>query len=158
MNHCVPYIPQRRVIAHGDLWFPAGAFRSPFSRLTFCSMSPTILPASFSQPRTISQRGLSGTDLRSSKIIKPSSAPIPNANRQPVLAYSRWEFKRRSVPATPSAAPIQKLALITRSTFPRTWAGTSSSMAELIAAYSPPIPAPVSTRKVEDSKSSRKWR
>ena len=34
-----------------------------------------------------------------------------------------------------------------RSTRPRTRAGISSSMAELIAAYSPPMPAPVSARK-----------
>ena len=33
-----------------------------------------------------------------------------------------------------------------RSARPRTLAGSSSSMAELIAAYSPPIPAPVSAR------------
>ena len=33
-----------------------------------------------------------------------------------------------------------------RSTRPRTRAGISSSIAELIAAYSPPIPAPVKKR------------
>ena len=44
------------------------------------------------------------------------------------------------------AAPIQKLPLITRSHQPRTRAGISSWMVELIAAYSPPIPAPVTKR------------
>ena len=46
----------------------------------------------------------------------------------------------------PRAAPIQKLPLMTRSIRPRTRAGMSSSMAELIAAYSPPMPNPVKNR------------
>src|ERR1700743_1460876 len=37
-----------------------------------------------------------------------------------------------------------------RSTRPHTRAGISSSMAELIAAYSPPIPAPVRERQGEE--------
>ena len=49
-------------------------------------------------------------------------------------------------PTAPSAAPIQKLPLTTRSFQPRTRAGISSWMVELIAAYSPPIPAPVRKR------------
>ena len=44
------------------------------------------------------------------------------------------------------AAPTQKLPLITRSLQPRTRAGISSWMVELIAAYSPPMPAPVTKR------------
>ena len=44
------------------------------------------------------------------------------------------------------AAPIQKLPLMTRSHQPRTRAGISSWMVELIAAYSPPMPAPVINR------------
>ena len=39
-----------------------------------------------------------------------------------------------------------------RSTVPRTRAGMSSSMAELIAAYSPPIPAPVKKRHTAKSR------
>ena len=35
-----------------------------------------------------------------------------------------------------------------RSTVPRTRAGISSSIAELIAAYSPPMPAPVKKRQI----------
>ena len=38
-----------------------------------------------------------------------------------------------------------------RSTRPRTRAGISSSMAELIAAYSPPMPAPVKKRQIKNS-------
>jgi hypothetical protein len=38
--------------------------------------------------------------------------------------------------------------LIASATRPRTRAGTSSSIAELIAEYSPPIPEPASTRKI----------
>ena len=49
-------------------------------------------------------------------------------------------------PSAPSAAPIQKLPLMTRSVQPRTRAGISSWMVELIAAYSPPMPAPVRKR------------
>ena len=49
-------------------------------------------------------------------------------------------------PTAPSAAPIQKLPLMTRSVQPRTRAGISSWMVELIAAYSPPMPAPVRKR------------
>ncbi len=45
-----------------------------------------------------------------------------------------------------NAAPTQKLPLMTRSVQPRRRAGTSSWIAELIALYSPPIPAPVRKR------------
>ena len=47
----------------------------------------------------------------------------------------------------PPAAPIQNEPLITTSIRPRYWAGISSSIAELIAAYSPPMPAPVKKRQ-----------
>jgi hypothetical protein len=43
--------------------------------------------------------------------------------------------------------PSQNEPLIVRSTRPRTRAGISSSMAELMAAYSPPMPAPVRNRQ-----------
>jgi hypothetical protein len=42
--------------------------------------------------------------------------------------------------------PAQKLPLIARSPWPRFRAGMSSSTAELIAEYSPPMPAPVRNR------------
>ena len=50
------------------------------------------------------------------------------------------------------AAPIQKLPLMARSVQPRTRAGVSSWMVELIAAYSPPMPAPVKKRNSEAPK------
>ena len=49
--------------------------------------------------------------------------------------------------AAPSAVPSQNEPLMMRSTVPRTRAGISSSIAELIAAYSPPMPAPVKKRQ-----------
>ena len=49
-------------------------------------------------------------------------------------------------PAAPMAAPTQKLPLMARSVQPRTRAGTSSWMVELMAVYSPPMPAPVRNR------------
>jgi len=49
-------------------------------------------------------------------------------------------FNRKMLIAAPSAAPIQKVPLMPRSTAARTRAGISSSIAELIAAYSPPMP------------------
>ena len=54
--------------------------------------------------------------------------------------------KRGIVSSAPAAAPTQKDPLIATSTRPRYLAGISSSMAELMAAYSPPIAAPVSAR------------
>ena len=48
--------------------------------------------------------------------------------------------------SAPPAAPIQNEPLITTSIRPRYLAGINSSMAELIAAYSPPMPAPVRNR------------
>ena len=50
-------------------------------------------------------------------------------------------------PAAPSAAPIQKVPLMTRSVQPRTRLGISSWIVELMAVYSPPMPAPVRNRK-----------
>ena len=50
--------------------------------------------------------------------------------------------------SAPTAAPSHQLPLIARLVRPRQRAGMSSSMAELIAAYSPPTPAaPVKKRK-----------
>ena len=50
------------------------------------------------------------------------------------------------VSSEPAAAPTQNEPLIATSTRPRYFAGISSSIAELIAAYSPPMPAPVRKR------------
>ncbi len=53
------------------------------------------------------------------------------------------------VRAAPAAAPSQYDPLMIRSMRPRSRAGISSSMAELIAEYSPPIPAPVRNRQAK---------
>lgn len=56
-------------------------------------------------------------------------------------------FRASTESSEPATAPSQKLPLMMRSTRPRYLLGMSSSMAELIAAYSPPIPKPVRNRK-----------
>jgi hypothetical protein len=95
----------------------------------------------------MSQRGLSGIQRRKKITTSPSVAPIPNASRQPSQTGSQRGSSSTIVAAEPSAAPIQYEPLIIKSTRPRTRAGISSSIAELMAAYSPPMPAPVSARK-----------
>jgi hypothetical protein len=75
-----------------------------------------------------------------------SSAPRPKPSRQPKSLPKIEVSSRTPVSAAPTAAPAQKLPLIARSTQPRTRAGISSSIAELIAAYSPPMPNPVRNR------------
>jgi hypothetical protein len=80
------------------------------------------------------------------KMTVLSSAPIANAARQP-MSTGKNAGSSRAIDATaPMAAPSQKLPLMTRSVQPRTRAGISSWMVELIAAYSPPMPAPVRKR------------
>ena len=76
----------------------------------------------------------------------PSTAPIRNASRQPTSGAKIDVSSRISEPSAPAAAPSQYEPLMIRSTRPRTRAGISSSIAELMAAYSPPIPAPVKKR------------
>jgi hypothetical protein len=57
----------------------------------------------------------------------------------------------------PSAAPPQKVPFTARSVVPRLRAGISSWIAEFTAAYSPPMPAPVSIRNAaKDQKSQQK--
>src|SRR5439155_14701195 len=92
-------------------------------------------------------RGLSGIQRRKKITMRPSVAPIPNANRHPSQIGTRFGSSSTSVAAAPSAAPTQYEPLMIKSTRPRTRAGISSSIAELIAAYSPPMPAPVTARK-----------
>ena len=80
--------------------------------------------------------------------MKPRIAPSPNARRQPTSTGNRLSFKSTIDSAAPAAVPSQNDPLMMRSTVPRTRAGISSSMAELIAAYSPPMPAPVKKRQI----------
>jgi hypothetical protein len=79
----------------------------------------------------------------------PNTAPRPKASRQPRSAGKRFSLSRTTDRTAPPAVPSQNDPLMTRSTRPRTRAGMSSSMAELMAAYSPPIPAPVKNRQTK---------
>ncbi len=72
---------------------------------------------------------------------------MPKASRQPISGDSTAGSSSQIEPDAPSAAPSQKLPLMARSVRPRSRAGISSWIAELIAVYSPPIPAPVRKRK-----------
>ncbi len=72
---------------------------------------------------------------------------MPNPSRQPRSARKKDGLSSTMLASEPAAAPTQKVPLIARSTHPRTRPGISSSMAELIAEYSPPIAAPVRNRK-----------
>jgi hypothetical protein len=76
-------------------------------------------------------------------------APNPKASRQPYAWSTTVGFKSGIVNKAPPAAPIQKEPLIVTSIRPRYAAGISSSIAELIAAYSPPMPAPVKKRAMK---------
>jgi hypothetical protein len=78
---------------------------------------------------------------------RPSTAPSPKASRQPRSTGNRFLFSSSSDSEAPNMVPSQNDPLIIRSTRPRSRAGMSSSMAELMAAYSPPMPAPVKNRQ-----------
>src|SRR5215469_15106079 len=67
--------------------------------------------------------------------------------RHPTLTANSFGSRISAVDAEPARAPSQKLPLMIRSIRPRKRAGISSSIAELTAEYSPPIPAPVKKRK-----------
>jgi hypothetical protein len=73
--------------------------------------------------------------------------------RQP-RSFGSTSLSSRSETAAASAVPIQKEPLIARSAQPRTRAGISSSIAELIAEYSPPMPMPVKKRQMANIRKS----
>ncbi len=102
--------------------------------------------ASSGLPCVISQRGLSGKKRRRNMTITASKPPMMKASRQPVSGANSLGSSTTIEPSAPSAAPIQKLPLTIRSVCPRRRAGTNSCTAELIAEYSPPMPAPVTKR------------
>jgi hypothetical protein len=87
-----------------------------------------------------------GTLRRTSRIVRPRTAPTPKARRHPRSAAKIEVSRKSSAAAAPAAEPTQHEPLIMRSTRPRTRAGISSSIAELIGEYSPPMPAPVTNR------------
>ncbi len=104
--------------------------------------------ASSARPCANNQRGLSGTWRRTSRMATASTAPSRKPARQPSCGPSTRGSSSTRLINAPSAAPIQKLPLIARLTRPRTRAGISSSIAELMAAYSPPMPRPVKKRQM----------
>jgi hypothetical protein len=67
--------------------------------------------------------------------------------RQPMLGANRDASSSSKDTRAPSPDPTQKLPLMARSTCPRLRAGMSSSIAELMAEYSPPMPTPVKNRQ-----------
>ena len=73
-------------------------------------------------------------------------APRPKASRQPHSAGTMVGSSSGIVSSEPMVAPTQNEPLMATSTRPRYLAGISSSIAELMAAYSPPMPAPVRNR------------
>ena len=116
---------------------------------TVRSMSRTMLSASSSRPWMNSQRGLSGTLRRTIRMPTARIAPRPNASRQPHCWSITVGSSSGIVSSAPPAAPTQNDPLMAMSTRPRYFAGISSSMAELIAAYSPPMPHPVRKRQAK---------
>ena len=118
----------------------------PLSSATVRSMSRTMRSASSSRSWMNSQRGLSGTCRRTTRMPTARIAPSPKAARQPQLGSTMLGSSSGIVSSEPSAAPTQNEPLIATSTRPRYVAGISSSIAELIAAYSPPMPMPVRKR------------
>ena len=119
----------------------------PVSASTSRSIWATSVSASWSRPWMNSQRGLSGTCRRTIRMAIPRTAARKNAIRQPT-SVANSALSRISDAPEPSAVPTQNEPLMIRSTVPRTRAGISSSMAELIAEYSPPMPAPVIARQM----------
>jgi hypothetical protein len=80
-------------------------------------------------------------------MANPMIDPTPKPRRHPSVGGKIAGSRMSRLSAAPMAVPIQKLPLMPRSHQPRTRAGRSSSMAEFIAAHSPPMPAPVAKRK-----------
>src|ERR1700722_18889440 len=72
------------------------------------------------------------------------AGPTRNASRQPRTGPTT--LRNSSETSVPMIDPAQYVPLTARSTRPRYFAGIISSMAELMAAYSPPIPMPAMTR------------
>ena len=69
--------------------------------------------------------------------------------RQPSSGGKIAVLSRNTDRMAPNAVPSQYEPLMARSILPRCLAGMSSSMAELMAAYSPPMPAPVKKRQMK---------
>src|SRR5215212_2621614 len=118
----------------------------PVDATTWCSMPRVTRSASASWPCRNSQRGLSGTLRRTSRMATAITAARPKAIRQPTSRANRLVLSSSRDASEPRIVPIQNDPPMIRSTALRTRAGISSSTAEWIAEYSPPTPAPVMRR------------
>jgi hypothetical protein len=78
------------------------------------------------------------------RTISASTGPIRKASRHPTLTAKA--LRKISEANEPRIAPAQYVPLIQMSTRPRYLDGIISSMAELIAAYWPPMPMPATNR------------
>ena len=96
--------------------------------------------ASSSRPWVISHRGLSGRLRRTKMMTTASSGPTRNDSRQP--RFGANALSRMKDTNVPMIDPAQYVPLIQMSVRPRYRAGIISSIAELIAEYSPPMPDP----------------
>ena len=139
----------RRALPDGDRVVDGSASSRPLSRGTVCSMSWTICSASSSRPWMNSQRGLSGhvaPDHQDRQRRGPRRARRRAASRAP--GRGRVQQRDRQQRAGRGADPERPVDReVDR---PRYLAGISSSMAELIAAYSPPMPVPVRKRAAKN--------
>ena len=92
----------------------------------------------------MSHLGLSGSGLPTRITTTAGTGPITNARRQPTSGAKA--LRKTSETNEPRMAPAQYVPLIQMSTRPRYLDGIISSIAELIAAYWPPIPIPAMNR------------
>ncbi len=80
----------------------------------------------------------------------PRMAPRANSSRQPTSLGSSEAFSTGTDSSAANVVPSQNDPFTTTSTVPRSRAGISSSMAEFTAAYSPPMPVPVTIRQAKN--------
>jgi hypothetical protein len=73
----------------------------------WASIRSTVAIAAWTWPCVSSQRGLSGMLRRTSRIASPSSAPNPNATRQPIAIGNIAGLSTMRVTPAPSATPTQ---------------------------------------------------
>src|SRR4029453_1279401 len=96
--------------------------------------------ASATRPWVSSHRGPSGRVRATTMTTSASTGPIRKASRQPRLTAKA--FRRIREANEPRIAPARYDPLIQMPTRPRYLDGIISSIAELMAAYWPPIPMP----------------
>jgi hypothetical protein len=88
-------------------------------------------------------------DAQAEDGAQPEGEPPAQVGREQLLVQQQQQRSSSSSSdrAAPNMIPSQNELLMIRWTRPRSRAGMSSSTAELMAAYSPPMPAPVKNRQ-----------